>query len=108
MKITSLCPQYPTRWFLAGTLGHCRIGYPDPLDATVLTSTYEDFISRIRIHAGLTSCPGHLLVYQLRWKWGLAQARLDMPARTVQLADGTRILENMLHSRNEEDLYNTS
>ena len=38
----------------------------------------------------------------------MAQARLDMPARTVQLADGTRILENRLRSRNEEHLYNTS
>ena len=37
----------------------------------------------------------------------MAQARLNMPARTVQLADGTRISENMLRSRNEEDLYNT-
>jgi len=105
LQLTALWFAYPSRWYLIGN-GLQKDGFPDRIDIELLYSSAKDLIAKISQTAGSIRCTGHLLVYQLRWRWPAVYQRLQLPPKRFQQFDGTMIAENaMLHTPNEQAAY---
>ena len=91
-------------WSLTGPEGEARIGKPDKLDSDLLFGDFESIVGRISASAGLVDCPGHLFIYQFRWKWGDSLWRKEQAPQLVRQLDGRHILESEIYRSPSEDI----